>query len=74
MQVNLEIFKIHCTLNHSDFSLRLTKAQHHYRWYFWVKFVAKLFFFLKCKKMKPYDFLLIPTYYDSLYFYAITSL
>ena len=56
MQVNLEIFKIHCTLNHSDFSLRLTKAQHHYsstnafQVVFLGKICCKAVFFLKCKK------------------------
>ena len=67
MQLNFENFKIHCALKvRVDFSLHLTKVQHHYsctnafQVVFSGKCIAKLF--LSAKIAKPYDFLPIPTY------------
>ena len=51
MQVNFENFKTNCSYTEIfDFSLHLTKVQHHYRGtnafqaLFWVKSIARLLF------------------------------
>ena len=51
IQVNLEIFKNHCSyIERFDFLLCLTKVQHHYssrnafHVFFWVKSIVKLVF------------------------------
>ena len=66
IQVNLDFFKESLYNERFDFSLRLTKVQHHYssrnafQVFFRVKSILKLVFKVR-KFMKPYDFLPIPT-------------
>ena len=67
MQVNLEFKKNSLYIKSLDFSLHLTKVQHHYssnnafQVVFSVKICCKVVFKVQ-KITEPYDFLPIPTY------------